>query len=187
MAITKQEPSRLRYLKQTAKWIYYADTMLIMLTAFNLYYDDIAEERESKTGQGHAMFPAVLVTLNMVVVIMIWCHFTYPKKTTILVTLATIVGLLIYRALVANFNYLCNIPNMVAIAMGVVWIICDQVHQEKEDSHDGRTSNTPSPATSSTPTASLDSAERGTNKMETTETSKSASTSANTQMPATSV
>ena len=183
MVVKKQEKPQLHCIKQTSKWIYYADTMFIMLTAFDLYYQDIAPNiKDLGYTHAHALFPAILVILNMVVVIMIWCHFTYPKKTTVLIAISTIMGLLIYRYTVTKFNCLYNIPNMLALTTGTVWILCDQIHHEEEDSLGGRITDSSSPTSSSTPTASLVSAERGTNL---SDTLKSVSSSGNTKMATT--
>src|SRR5699024_6322644 len=82
------ENSVLHYLKQICRCIYYASTMAIMLTAFDLYYEDRAlikreQLKDHKIPSSTPIYPWALVVLNMMVVVMIWCHFTYPKKTTV--------------------------------------------------------------------------------------------------------
>ena len=175
MTVKTQEHPQLHFVKTVAKWVYYASTMFIMLGAFDLYYEDIEREDEKikklKKASSTPIYPWILVVLNMVVIVMIWCHFTYQKKRTILVTVAVIVGLLVYRFMIAlHFNWLYNLPNIVAISSGLTWMVCDKLHHEEADLLDGRNdsdSSSPassSPATSeatSTPNSSLDAAEKG--------------------------
>ncbi len=162
---------QVQHLKTASRWIYYTSTLFIMLTAFDLYYQDKASvNMEAKmhpqsSAISAPVYPWLLVVMNMASVIFICCHFTYCNKTVVLLSVATIAFLLVYRKLNAvNFDWLYNLPNFVAIISGLTWVFCDHALTQKENfqkDQNAESSIFNSTVTSSSP---LDYAEKGASK-----------------------